>query len=168
MRSRRLAAILGLLALLATVVVAGCGGDDSEPPEAAAGFGVEAPAAESEAISTAARRFLSAQAAGRWAEACGLMTAAVREQVEALGASSQRIRGRGCARVLGAIFRQNPAQLRAAEEIEVEAVRVQGEDGGYVFYSTPDVESAYLPLERQAGEWRVATISGSSAPTQQP
>jgi hypothetical protein len=74
--------------------------------------------------------------------------------------------GKRCGKALARLFRQNPAQLQAAaEKVEIEKARVDG-TRGYVFYSTPGRPAAYLPLSREGKRWKVATISGSSAPKQ--
>lgn len=166
---RALAVLLAALLLaLSGAALAGCGDDDSGAEDATASFGAEANAEDEEAIVETTESFLTAQARGQWEDACELMTTAVRKQVEQLAASSKRLKGEDCAAILAAVFKQNPAQLQAsADGIEVKAVRIQNTDRGYVFYSTPQSKAAYLPLEREQGEWRVATISGSSAPTQQ-
>ncbi len=143
---------------LATLALAGCGGSsDGTTASANSPFGEAASAEERAAITAAAEDFLAAEAAAQWDRACALMSAGVRRQLE------QMKKGKGCAASLADLFRQNPAQLQAASGIEVDDARLSGSNG-YVFYSTAKTDSAYLPLELEGGRWKVATISGSTAP----
>lgn len=147
-------------AFLVALLLAGCGGSAAPTSQAEgnAGYGAPASASQRTAIAKATEDFLAAEARGRWAEACALMASPVRDQLE------QMRHGRSCASTLAVLFKQNPAQLQAAAGgVVVKDTRVNGSQG-YVFYSTPKSDSAYLPLALEDGGWKVATISGSSAP----
>lgn len=144
---------------LAALALAGCGGSsDDTTANANSSFGEAAGAEDRAAITATAEDFLAAEAEGRWDRACTLMSAEVRHQLE------QMKKGKGCPASLAALFKQNPAQLQAARGIEVDDARLSG-SSGYVFYSTAKTNSAYLPLKLEGGSWKVATISGSTAPT---
>jgi hypothetical protein len=143
---------------LAVLALVGCGGSSEDTTASAnSPYGEAAGAEERAAITAAAEDFLAAEAAARWDRACDLMSAEVRRQLE------QMKKGKDCAAGLAALFKQNPAQLQAAREIEVDDARLSGSNG-YVFYSTAKTDSAYLPLKLEGGSWKVATISGSTAP----
>ncbi len=162
--------IASLLPLgLAALAVAGCGdggGSQSGSTAAArhAAFGAAASPADRAAISRLTVNFLAAEANGNWKQACALLTKQVRAQVARLATQRRGLSGGGCPDILGSLFKTSPAQLQATDHgVSVQDARIEGARG-YVFYSTPKAGSAYLPLEREGTSWKVATISGSSAP----
>jgi hypothetical protein len=152
------AALFG--AFMVAFLLAGCGGSAAPTSQAEgnAGYGGPASASQRAAIAKTTEDFLAAEARGRWGEACALMASSVRDQLE------QMRHGRSCPSTLAVLFKQNPAQLQAsASGVAIKDARVNGAQG-YVFYSTPRSDSGYLPLTLEGGAWKVATISGSSAP----
>ncbi|MGZ5322341.1 MAG: hypothetical protein ACXWFN_12975 [Solirubrobacterales bacterium] len=163
-------------AVLAIALLAGCGGDDDDASDSAAGaesvatgaeqspadFGEEAESAERDAAGAAVQGFLSAWGAGDWAKACSLMAASTKQNVELF--AGQYVKSQDCAEQLEALSEQLPAKmLPQPGRIEVTAVRV-GDAGGFVLYRDADGTKYAFPVLQEDSAWKVAALVGSKLP----
>jgi hypothetical protein len=166
---RRSLTVLAVLPL--ALGIAACGGGESEEAETAAGdatlerqfesFGEQASTEDADAMAALIEAALRAAADNDWEEACSLFSSEARAQLAGLAARGGAAEPKpGCPGVLArSETSQSRDQLReAAEEISVEAVRVDGERG-YIHYSIPSAPSAYVRTVLEDGEWRIAELS---------
>lgn len=106
--------------------------------------------------------YLDARAAGAWGAACGALAAGLVEQlVEQLEGSGSKT---ACPEVLAAFNSSFPsAALREAAEVNVAALRVEGDKGFLLFKGAHD-EPFFIPMRREGGDWKVAAVGPSSLP----
>jgi hypothetical protein len=170
-------------AVLAIALLAGCGGDDDDASDSAAGaesvatgaeqspadFGEEAKGAERDAAGAAVQGFLRAWADGDWAKACSLLATSTKEYVALF--AGQYVKSPACTEQLEALSKRLPAKMLPQDErIEVTAVRL-GDEGGFVLYrnaggtesNAGGTESAF-PVLQEDSAWKVAAIVGSKLP----
>jgi hypothetical protein len=123
-------------------------------------FGTEAGSSERIEATQVVQAYLTAQAQGRWSEACSYLTSKVRSGLEALADKAKGKAGSGCEGAMGALLGKVPeAALRKAAEIQVLSFRVQG-DQGFVVYRDGEGTPYNLPLDREGGEWKVGALVG--------
>jgi hypothetical protein len=122
-------------------------------------FGSEARGGEFQAAAAALHDLLDARAQRDWAAACEYLSSAAKRGLAQLGASVSQLRGRGCATQLGALTSSisSPA-LREAAIANVGSVRVQG-DHGVVIYRGSHQQVEAITMAREAGVWKVASLS---------
>jgi len=174
-------ALLALGALL-SLVLSACGGSDSSSTstttssqgkeakakvvakaekEAAVRirhFGHEAIAAQIEQVEASLARYLSAQAAADWVEACSYLPRQKRAELSHIAAATVQIKGRGCAGLLATVTEElSPSERSELGNADVTAVRVEG-DRGYAIYALPGGAQLATPVWLEGGEWKVAGI----------
>lgn len=131
------------------------GGDNSVQE-----FGAEADEAEREAAAAALHAFLDARAAGDWAEACERLSADVTDSFEQFAERSAKLRGKGCPELLGTLSGPGTkAARREAAIADVGALRVEG-DRGFVLYHGAGETPYVMPMKREDGQWKVASLAG--------
>ena len=165
-----LTASLLALALVPVGLVA-CGGGDSTASnegkdsaqrgqDALRQFGSPATAAQSRQAEATVRGFLGARAAGKWQRACSYIAQATRRLDARLAARSEQVPGSSCASWIENSAGQVPASdLAALAEIDVDSVRVDG-DNGYVFYVDPD-EERVVSIRSEGGDWKLTSLIGA-------
>lgn len=173
-------------AIIAALVVAGCGGGSSDANQGeadktgnsattAAGntnpnkfpvsankiptFGETADEDEREAASEVLEENLRARADGDWQTQCDTLSPEAVEDVAEI-AKIQNIEGGGCAKELEA--RAEPLQqtkgLRAYDlSGSIDELRAEG-DLGYAIYHGKGGQEYAMPMERVDGEWRVGAV----------
>jgi len=155
-------------AAMTTLLVAGCGGDGddsntttgerSQPPpsEVQAGirtFGSEASGSQATQAEAAVRRFLDAEAAEEWEQACSYMAKQVRRLIESL--ASQKSDG-SCPGFLQTSVEKLPqAERSQLGDIKTDSVRVK-DKSGFVIYTTKGGEERALSVRLESGNWKVA------------
>lgn len=175
-----------LLVLLLALVPAACGSDSSgttgqagsgstAPAPGAAEFrsqgednsiqefGEEASGADLKQAAAALHAFLDARAAGEWDAACERLAPAVSaELVRQLGAQGgEKL---DCGEILAGLAGAVPPQaLREAAEVDVGALRAEG-DSGFLLFRDARGEAFFVPVRREGGDWRVAAIAPSPLP----
>lgn len=137
-------------------------GDNSIPT-----YGSEASAAESAAAEATLARYLAARAAGEWGPACAEMSAQVQKQL-ALLASEPGGEGKGCATAYAKLAERIPASARANPLVgTLSAFRVESPHGFALFYG-PREQQYMMPLEEEAGAWKVTQIEPVTWPVGSP
>jgi hypothetical protein len=121
------------------------GADNSVPT-----FGSEASAGERSAAEANLRAYLRARAAHRWAAACALLAASVRQGFAKLATSKGHA---GCPKLLPVL-----APLKPGEPIDpltgaLLAFRVHGANAFALFYG-PGRRRYMVPMNREGGAWR--------------
>jgi len=170
--------------VLAIVVFASCGDDESpdstvpgaesaqagsEQSDAGAGgvetFGEEAGPGDRDAAATTVERFLRAQADGDSATACSLMSASTKQNLEVFveGAASESLK-LPCTKLVEALRSQIQAKtLAQGDRIQVTGVRIE-DDRGFVLYRDARGTESAFPVVREGSAWKVAAIAGQSLP----
>jgi hypothetical protein len=105
--------------------------------------------------------YLDARAAGAWDVACKQLPAAIAgELVRQLGAARGEQKP-SCGETLAALAAAVPAAaLREAAEVDVGALRVEGDTGFLLLRGAGD-EHYFIPMRREDGGWKVAGIAAS-------
>jgi hypothetical protein len=125
-------------------------------------YGVESGSEDRVQAASAAKAYLDARAAGRWAEACTDLSGSTRMQLEGLTKQAQGSSVKGCADAMQAFTAQVPkAALLTAAKIHVISMRVQG-DQAFLIYRDGENTPSALPMSREGGEWKVAAIAGTA------
>jgi hypothetical protein len=126
-------------------------------------FGREASGSDRAAVLTALHSYLSAIAAGDWAEACGQLSTPIKRQLQVLLARAKGASARGCAAALGALLGSTPGPLRRTQrQLNVFAVRTEG-DRAFVLYRSAQLAHAMISMFREEGRWRAGVLAGSNA-----
>ena len=126
-------------------------------------YGLESGSEERIEAATTLQTYLSAQAEGRWEEACGYLAASIREHLEAL---AKRIRGAprriaGCAGMMEALAAKVPkTTLQSAARIQVLSLRL-GSEVAFLIYTDEDGTPNSIPMSREGGAWKVAGLTGT-------
>jgi hypothetical protein len=173
----------GLLLILligVALAVAGCGGSSSDSAATAASaagstsnsdepsaqflkpgeenptveFGHEASPSEREAVSKVVEKSLKARAAGDFATQCQTLSLKAIKQVP--GATSRQ----KCAKALAELAVPVSETAKTRKDTlkgPIDAMRVKG-TSGYALYHGTDGKDYSLPLEKEAGTWKVASI----------
>jgi len=167
-RRRGFAGALALLLVLAlALLAAGCGGDSGSVDSTAPGgggelggatsvaeaeeFGAEASGAQAQGPEAALRGYLDARAKGDGETACSYMSEELRELYARLYKQG------GCAEFVERSTGRLSANERAAlPEVEVETVRVEGDDG-FVIYADAEGSQQAKPVEREGRAWKVSS-----------
>jgi hypothetical protein len=129
------------------------GADNSVPT-----FGSEASAVQRESAEANLRAYLTARAARQWARACSLLAATVRQGYEKRAKS-----GANCTKVLPVL-----APLKAGEPADpllgrLLAFRVKGRNAFALFYG-PGHQQYIVPMNREAGAWRLTQAAPIAYP----
>lgn len=132
------------------------GGDNSVQD-----FGAEANASEREQAAAALQGYLQARVNEEWETACSYMASSITEQLEQL-ASGSKGKFEGCPGMLEALSASLPADAKASlATAEVGSLRVEG-DRAFVLYRGGDGTAFFMPMAREGGEWKVASLAGSA------
>lgn len=125
-------------------------------------FGAEASGAELEAAAKALHGFLDARAAGDWAAACRHVSQDIAESFTRLAEQGNSPQKTSCATALESLT--NPAAKheleKEAEEADVGSLRVEG-DRAFVIYRGFEGTFTAIPMTREGGEWKVASLAGT-------
>jgi hypothetical protein len=138
-------------------------GDNSIPT-----YGSEAQPGQLAAAEGVLSGYLGARAAGDWAGACSLMSAAAAKQVVLLGGEPGN-GGTSCAAAYAKLSERAPPSERADPLVDgLTALRVESPHAFALFYGSGE-QQYMMPLEEESGGWRVTQIAplpwpiGSSA-----
>jgi hypothetical protein len=125
-------------------------------------YGARAPEPERDEAESALRAYLDARAAADWPAACRQLSKTVIAQL-ARYPSPGGSQGKRCDQVLPGLFRSvTDSVLREAAVVEVGPFRVAGKRGFLLYHGT-DVDH-FMPMQREAGSWKVAAVSASPLP----
>lgn len=125
-----------------------------------AAFGHPASAGDRASVLAAFHAYLSAIAAGDWTAACGELSTAVKNRLQALLARAGGAAGR-CASALGALLGRAPSSARRSlAQIDVIAVRTDG-DHALVLYRSATLSHATIAMLREAGHWTAGVLSAT-------
>lgn len=168
---RELSALL-VPTLVVAVIVAGCGGDDGSTATEGSGsspqsrqdeireFGSEASSPEAQQAEVALKGYLDARAVGEWKKACSYLARNVRRGLGQLAAKSKQVQGKDCAGLIEASTKSLSSSERAdLGQVDVNAVRVEGEQGFVLYKDAADAEYA-MPMKSERGQWKVAGVGG--------
>jgi len=178
----------GILALLAVLLIAACGGSGSsttggedavkEPSREFAGptgknklvqFGVEASEAERRAASAVLDQSFEARASADFAAQCATLTAKEMEKVAGAGTGAGK-KGASTAEctvklkeLADPLTRSEPFRKDKLEG-DVTAMRVKG-IRGFAFFHGTDGRDWMMPLEKEGAIWKVAAIQEEEVPS---
>lgn len=121
-------------------------------------FGAEASEAEFQQAASALHGYLDARAAGAWSAACSYLLPDVSVSLAELGGEE----GRSCPKALASLSAGiSPADLREAAEVEVAALRTEGDHGFLLVHGAAGVDY-FMPMAGEGGDWKVAAIAPSA------
>lgn len=125
-------------------------------------FGKESGSDEFEEAAAALHGFLDARVAGQWAAACDYLASEIAASLEKLAADSGKVKDTGCPSILSKLTNPGAKQgLRAeARKADVGSLRVEG-NRGFVLYRGTEGMVLAIPMKRDDGEWKVASLAGS-------
>lgn len=167
-----------LVAVVALLALAGCGGGSSgdtqaqsgpstsegvstraQSPKQVEGFGEKATGAERAAMVAALRDYLKALGARSYAAACSLLAPSVKRSIEQY--APPVLTEEGCPAYLPGELASNAAKVSRKGIGEVTAVRVGG-DRGFVVFRPSGAGRRQMPVARAGGGWRVAQVEPSA------
>jgi hypothetical protein len=172
MSAPRTIAGLTVLALVAAIAMAGCGGSSSDANETEASktflkkgsknkiatFGEEADSDEREAASEVLVENFEARETGEWAEQCSSLTAGRLKKIEE---NSLLGKGASCAENIKAFAEPLPESKEAREntlEGPIDALRIKG-DRAYALYHGKGSKDYAMPMRLEDGEWKVGSLT---------
>lgn len=127
-------------------------------------FGEEADGEELGAAEAALVAYLDARAGGDWAKSCEYLAKAAVQPLEQLAESSPKLKGKGCAAIIGALMSQVPASSRANPLGDgVASLRFEGERGFALFHGPKGVDY-FVPMVKEGDEWKVGAMAPSEFP----
>jgi hypothetical protein len=164
--------------LLVASALAGCGGggSSSDPPSGSEGiaefvqadspnkllgFGAEAAAGERDAANAVLQANFAARAAANFAAQCSTLSAGAKEAVSLVvhvGPSGEV--PKGCAKKLEKIAKPLAKSKEVREDRlsgPIPVLRVKGSEG-FAIYRGTEGNDWVIPLEKEAGEWKVGSI----------
>ncbi len=163
-----------LACLVISLLVLGCGGGSASESSSsstannsgslaefnnensAVTFGKEASQAELEEASRLVARTLQTRSDHDWAGQCATLSKAAIKQFKSEGPAS--VKNSPCGVALGAQGKLAPQSiLRDNLRGSVVALRVQGKTG-FAFYHGNDSKDWAMPMEKEAGQWRVNSL----------
>jgi hypothetical protein len=121
-------------------------------------FGEEGSEPELEEVDATVSDFLASHSKEDWAAACDLLSKQLLEKLELLATNSTNLKDTSCPAFLEAFVVLSAQEKSESVEIEGGSLRRQGEKGYLIYFGEEDAVYA-MPLDRQGGEWRVATLS---------
>jgi hypothetical protein len=123
-------------------------------------YGVEAESAQRIAATRLVGSYLAAQAAGEWEAACAQLSVVAQEQLAIAAQKSPRVKDKGCAGGMAVVVETVPrAQRESAARIHVLSYRVKGPQA-FLIYRDGAGGAFNMPLRREGGEWRIASLAG--------
>jgi hypothetical protein len=129
-------------------------------------FGVEGPVDQRAQALATLRTFLSARAAGRWAEACAATSRQFKRELAITAARlPTKKQPKGCAAALGFFIRWIPrAALRASAEVkELLSFRVKGRYA-YIIFRGAEGKVDYIAMRNDGGVWKINTANPEAFP----
>ncbi|HEX5983976.1 MAG TPA: hypothetical protein VFY69_07205 [Solirubrobacterales bacterium] len=128
-------------------------------------FGAEGEASQLAGAAAVLHAYLDARAAGRWEDACSYLAAEVIAAIEQFSSAYGEERQiEGCPDTLRALTSgAGAAGLRAAANVDVGSLRVQGERGFLLYHGAQDLDYS-MPVALEAGEWKLAAPEGTPLP----
>jgi hypothetical protein len=129
-------------------------------------FGVEGKVDQREQALTILRAYLSARAAGRWAEACAVTSRQFKREVAMIAAGMpKKKQPKGCAATLRFFFHRIPrTALRvSAKVMELLSFRVKGRYAYIIFRGAED-KVDYIAMRSDDGVWKINTANPEAFP----
>jgi hypothetical protein len=130
-------------------------------------FGTEGEVEGREQALTTLRTYLSARAAGRWAEACAATSRQFKRQLATVAATlPKNMQPKGCAAALRFFFHWFPqAALRASAEVrDLLSFRVRGRYA-YIIFRGAEEKVGYIAMRNDDGVWRINTANPEPFPS---
>jgi hypothetical protein len=128
-------------------------------------LGREAGSSEREEAAVALHGYLDARVTGHWDLACSYLsvhTVAALEQIAASYGSEKKLDD--CPEILSALAAQgNKTVLEQAAEVDVGALRKQGDHGFLLYHGSEGVDYA-IPVVREEGTWKIGSLDGAPLP----
>ncbi len=128
-------------------------------------FGQEGGGSELASAAATLHGYLDARAAGRWDEACSYLAAQVLASLEQFAAANGgEAQIEGCPQILQALSSgAGAAGLRAAANVDVGSLRVQG-DRGFLLYHGPQGVAFAMPVVLEGSEWKLSAPEATPLP----
>lgn len=127
-------------------------------------FGQEGGGSELASAASELHAYLDARAAGRWEDACSYLAPRVVASLEQFAAARGEGRLEGCPDILQALSSgAGTAGLRAADQVDVGSLRLQGSRGFLLYHGPQGVDFA-MPVVLEAGEWKLAAPDATPLP----
>jgi hypothetical protein len=122
-------------------------------------YGVEGQSDERVEAATTVQAYLDALVAGRWADACSLLAAKIKTNLEALLERAPKdAQLKGCPDAVRVVMGKVPkGPLRIVADVHVLSLRVEG-DRGFLIYEDGEGHADEIPLEREDDRWKARAI----------
>jgi hypothetical protein len=128
-------------------------------------FGEEADGAELEAATSVLESYMRAFAAGDWAKSCSYLSDSQAKSLQQFAAGTSKLEGKGCAALLPLLVAGAPASARANTLVDgIASLRVGGGERAFALYHGPKGVDYFIPMAKQGGTWKVATLSPQEFP----
>lgn len=132
------------------------GGDNSVQE-----FGKEGSKGEFDQAAEAVHGFLDARVRGDWSAACSYLTAEVSGSLERIASESKKLADEDCGKTMEAISEGVPRlNFVEAAEAEIGSLRIEG-DRGFVLYRGAEDLFYAMPMKREDGIWKVASLAAA-------
>jgi hypothetical protein len=126
-------------------------------------FGEDGSSDDFEQAVDASTRFHVAVTQRDWDAACDALSSRLLESMEKMTARSPEAEAKECPELLESLVGAPPTRdLRRifSPDIEYTGMRVE-DDSGFLLLKSPIVKLGYLPMARDDGEWKVASIAAA-------
>lgn len=124
-------------------------------------FGEEGSEAEREAAASVVHGFYAARARGDWAATCAALSRAVLAKIEHLATSATNLQDASCSSFLKTFTRLGDRERRESTVVDAGSLRQRGATGFLIYYGPREVVYA-MPLSREGGVWKVASLSSKT------
>lgn len=121
-------------------------------------FGEEGAEAELEEVGETVRGFFVARAGEDFDGACAPLAKQVLDRLERLAVNSTGLKDTSCAAFLDAFLELTPQERADSKIVEAGSLRLKGKQG-YLIYSGEDDNVYAMPLKKEGGEWKLASLS---------
>jgi hypothetical protein len=152
-------------AALGAALLAACGSSTSgsdqfrdQTDSALLDFGEESDEAGREEAADVVSSFYSARAREDWSATCAQLSGAVLAKIEHLATSATQLEDTSCPSFLETFTRLSAQEQRESTVVDAGSLRQQGTKGFLIYYGAGKVVYA-MPLSKEGGAWKVASLS---------
>lgn len=121
-------------------------------------FGEESNEAELEEAGKAVQDFYLARSQDDWSTACAQLSRAVLAKIEHLATSATDLADKSCPSFLGAFTSLSAQESRESTDVDAGSLREQGDKGFLIYSGAREIVYA-MPLGREGGVWKLASLS---------
>lgn len=154
-------------AVLSAALLSACGGSGSssgsdqfrdQTDSPILDFGEESDEAELDEAAAIVRGFYVSRADEDWPAACARLSAAVLDKIERLATSATELPDKSCPSFLSAFTRLGEQERQESTVVDAGSLREQGKRAFLIYHGPREIVYA-MPLSREGGAWKVASLS---------